>query len=121
MDEHGLAERRDVVVVVLVAHRHDRALTQARHRLVHRVGLVHADAYLARIGYQAPIEQARILRVEVLAELGGLRLPRRQRLGGGAPLFERGGRAQAGARAQERRPARETEPRLVPQENAGPA
>ena len=58
-----------VAVVVLVADQHHRALAQRRHRLVRRVGLVDAQPGLARIGDQPRVEHARVLGVEVRAEL----------------------------------------------------
>ena len=48
--EDGLFERPVVPVEVLVAHQHHRALTQRRHRLVRRVGLVDAELGLAGSG-----------------------------------------------------------------------
>ena len=75
----------------------------ARHRLVHRVGLVDADAHLVRIGQRVVAALGRFVALAVLGVAHHLAQLRR--------------RAHRGAPAQERREARVAEPGLVPQEH----
>ena len=106
------------VVVVVVAHQHHRALAQARHRLVRRVGLVHAQPDLARDRARgacraaaSPWDRGRrraFCACAANASAAACGLERR---------LDVGGRAHGRARPQERREAREAEPRLVPQED----
>jgi hypothetical protein len=98
--EERLLERCLHGVEVLVGHHDDRALAQARHRLVHRVRLVDAHPGLVGVG-QRPIGLFKALLVFGVPE-------HRPKLG--RPAHRR-------APAQEWREACEAEPRLVPQED----
>ena len=82
-----------------------------------RVRLVDAQLGLARIGDQPGVEHARVLGVEVRAEHLLLREVALEVGGVGEGLLQGRARAHRGARPVERRPAREAEPRLVPQED----
>ena len=56
--EERLLERPLHLVEVVVPHQDHRALPERGHRLVGRVGLVHADAHLVRIGQEVRVEAA---------------------------------------------------------------
>ena len=113
--EHRLVELRFDVAEVDILDQHHRALPQRRHRLVRGVGLVDAQPDLARIRDQPRVQQRLVGRLG--AELGLLLLIGLDGARVAHPLLDVGRRAHRGARAQERRPAGEAEPGLVPQED----
>ena len=113
--EDRLVELRLDVAEVDVLDQQHRTLAQRRHRLVGRVGLVDAQADLARVGDQPGGEEGFL--GGVVAELGLLFSQASTRGGVGDPLLDRFGRAHRGAGAEERRPAGEAEPGLVPEED----
>ena len=102
-------------VEIDVLHQQHRALPQRRHRLVRRVRLIDAQLDLARIGNQARVQQRIVRRIG--AELGLLLFILGDRLRIAQPGLDVIGRAHRGARPQERREARKSEPGLVPQED----
>ena len=115
MGEHRFLELRFHGVEIDVLDEQHRALAQRRHRLVRRVGLVDAQLDLARVGDQPRVQQRLVRRI--VAELGLLLLVGLDRIRILQPRLDVARRAHRGARPQERREPRESEPGLVPQED----
>ena len=113
--EDRLVELRLDVAEVDVLDEEHRALAQRRHRLVGGVGLVDPQPHLARVRDQPRGEELLLRRI--VAELGLLALPGLDRRRVGDPRLDRLGGAHRGARPEERRPAGEAEPGLVPEED----
>ncbi len=54
--EEGFFEGPLDLMKILVPHQDDRALAQRRHRFVHRIGLIDADAHFIRVRQQMHVE-----------------------------------------------------------------
>ena len=103
-------------VEVLIGDHDDRALAERRHRLVHGVGLVDAHPHLVRVRQELQVQELGVLRIQ-LAGAGLERLVALAVLGVVHQLADGRRRAHRRAPPQERREAREPEPRLVPEED----